>query len=154
MEGSQLMERMLKQGTFVLVADGEKALFLRNVGDLANPNLEVVREIQEENPPTREQGTDRPGRASGPNANSLSAVDDTDWHRIAKERFAVELSERLYRMAHRGDFERLVLVAPPLVLGEMRKKLHKEVTDRIVGEFAKTLTNVPVPAIEAMLKDQ
>lgn len=147
------MTRLLKQDTWVLVADGEKALFLKNVGDLAHPNLEVIRELQEENPPTREQGTDRPGRTNASTANRISAVDDTDWHRIAKERFADELADRLYKMAHRGDFDRLVLVAPPLVLGEMRKKLHKEVADRIVGEFAKTLTNTPVTDIEALLKD-
>jgi protein required for attachment to host cells len=42
-------------------------------------------------------------------------------------------------------------VAPPQVLGEMRKKLHKEVSDRVVGEVAKTLTNHTVPEIEKIL---
>ncbi len=147
------MTGLLKQDTWVLVADGEKALFLKNVGDLANPNLQVIREMHEENPPTREQGSDRPGRFNDGPSVHRSAVDDTDWHRIAKERFADEIAARLYKMAHRGDFDRLVLVAPPLVLGEMRKKLHKEVADKVVGEFAKTLTKMPVVEIEEMLKD-
>jgi protein required for attachment to host cells len=134
-----------------VVADGEKALFLENKGDGLYPNLEVVREIVEENPPTREQGSDRPGRLNdGPSAHR-SAVADTDWHRIAKTRFADEIAEKLYKAAHRGDFQEIVLVAPPLVLGEMRKKLHKEVLDRVVGEFAKTLTNHSVPEIEKSL---
>lgn len=51
----------LKHDTWVLVADGEKALFLRNEGDAEYPNLEVVREMHDDNPPTREQGTDQPG---------------------------------------------------------------------------------------------
>lgn len=146
------MTGILKQGTWVLVADGEKALFLRNAGDLMYPNLEVVGQMQDENPPTREQGTDRPGRTNASTANRISAVEDTDWHRLSKERFAEEIAEKLYAMAHRGDFDRLVLIAPPLVLGEMRKKLHKEVADRIVAEFAKTLTKMPVGEIEEMLK--
>ncbi|MGO4843498.1 host attachment protein, partial [Rhizobiaceae sp. 2RAB30] len=54
----------LKRGTWVLVADGEKALFLKNSGDAVNPNLDVARKMNEENPPTREQGSDRPGRYS------------------------------------------------------------------------------------------
>jgi protein required for attachment to host cells len=140
----------LSHGIWVLVADGEKALFLRNEGDAQYPNLQVVREIREDNPPTREQGTDRPGRLSDP-FGQRSAVEDADWHRIAKERFADEIAERLYRMAHRGDFERILLVAPPRILGAMRKKLHKEVEERIVGEVAKTLTGHAVPEIEKVL---
>jgi protein required for attachment to host cells len=136
---------------WVLIADGEKALFLRNEGDAEYPNLHFFREIQEDNPPTREQGTDRPGRLSDGPGVHRSAVEDADWHRIAKERFADEIAERLYRMVHRGDFEHIVLVAPPPVLGEMRKKLHKEVKACVTGEVAKTLTGHPVPEIEKVL---
>ena len=92
----------LKHDTWVLVADGEKALFLRNDGDALYPDLTVVRKLHDENPPTREQGTDRPGRhIDGPSAHR-SAVEDTDWHRVAKERFADEIAERLYGLAHDG----------------------------------------------------
>ena len=143
--------RRLKHGVWVLVADGEKALFLRNEGDAEYPNLQVMREIHEENPATREQGTDRPGRLNDGPSVHRSAVADTDWHAIAKERFADEIAERLYAMAHRGDFEHIVLVAPPQVLGELRKKLHKEVEARITGEVAKTLTGHTVSDIENVL---
>ena len=54
-------------------------------------------------------------------------------------------------MAHRGDFKEIVLVAPPLVLGELRKKLHQEVSDKVVGEIPKTLTNHAVYDIEKLL---
>lgn len=141
----------LKHGLWVVVADGEKALILKNDGDAEHPNLSVVREMKEQNPPTREQGADRPGRYNDGPSVHRSAVEDADWHRIGKERFAEEIAGLLYRMAHRGDFDRLVLVAPPLVLGEMRKKLHKEVETRIEGEVAKTLTNHPIDEIEKIL---
>jgi protein required for attachment to host cells len=142
----------LAHDIWVLVADGEKALFLRNEGDAEYPNLQVVRQMREENPPTREQGTDRPGRyKDGPNEHN-SGMEQTDWHRIAKERFADEIAERLYKMAHRGEFERIVLVAPPTVLGEMRQKLHKEVVQRVSAEIPKTLTGHPLDEIEKILK--
>ncbi|HTV68516.1 MAG TPA: host attachment family protein [Rhizobiaceae bacterium] len=142
----------LKHGQFIVVADGEKALFLKNDGDGLHPNLTVVREMYDENPPTREQGTDRPGRLNdGAGGVHRSAVADTDWHRVGKERFADDVAERLYKMAHRGDFDQLVIVAPPLVLGEMRKKFHKVVEDKVVAEIPKTLTNHSVDAIEKML---
>ena len=56
-------------------------------------------------------------------------------------------------MAHKNRFEKLVLVAPPRVLGELRQELHKEVQDRIVGEVPKTLTNHPIDRIETLLAD-
>ena len=146
------MDRIaLKTGLWLMVADGEKALFLKNEGDTAYPNFQVVREIEQDNPPTREQGTDRPGRLSdGPSAHR-SAVADTDWHKVGKVRFADQIAEQLYKMAHRGDFKEIVLIAPPLVLGELRKKLHQEVSNRIVGEIPKTLTNHAVFDIEKLL---
>ena len=146
------MDRIaLKTGLWLMVADGEKALFLKNEGDTAYPNFQVVREIEQDNPPTREQGTDRPGRLSdGPSAHR-SAVADTDWHKVGKVRFADQIAGRLYEMAHRGDFKEIVLIAPPLVLGELRKKLHQEVSNRIVGEIPKTLTNHAVFDIEKLL---
>ena len=145
------MAAKLKHGIWVVVADGEKALFLENKGDGLYPDFEVVRELSEENPPTREQGSDRPGRFNDGPSPHRSAVADTDWHRQAKERFAVEIAEKLYEAAHRGDFNQIILIAPPVVLGEMRKNLHKEVEAMVVAEYPKTLTNHPVPEIEKML---
>lgn len=142
---------ILKHDGWVVVADGEKALFLYNEGDGLHPNLKVFRELEHENPPSREQGTDKPGRYAEAGTARRSAVETTDWHRIEKERFAKEISERLYKYAHAKRFKSLVLVAPPVVLGDLRKELHQEVTDRIVAEIAKDLTGHPVDKIESLL---
>ena len=143
---------VLRRGLWVVVADGEKALFLKNEGDAKFPDFKVATEMAQENPATREQGAERPGRHSdGPSPHN-SAYAETDWHRLSKERFADEIAERLYKLAHRGEFEEIVLVAPPRVLGEMRKKLHKEVAEKVKAEVAKTLTNQPVWDIEQVLK--
>lgn len=141
----------LKHGAWVVVADGEKALFLENKGDAKFPDLDVIRRMEDENPPNRDQASDKPGRFNDGPSPHRSAVEETDFHRIAKERFAGEIAERLYKAAHRGDFDAVVLVAPPLVLGQMRKSMHKEVVARIEAEVPKTLTNLPVHEIEAHL---
>jgi protein required for attachment to host cells len=142
----------LEHDIWVVVADGEKALFLRNEGDAKFPNLEVFREVKEQNPATHDQGTDRPGRFNDGPSIHRSALEETDWHRVEKERFAKDIAERLYKSAHRGDFKRLVIVAPPLVMGEMRKELHKEVEDRVVGQVTKTLTGHTIDDIEQLLQ--
>ncbi|WP_306050905.1 host attachment family protein [Oceaniradius stylonematis] len=146
----------LKHDGWLVVADGEKALFLRNEGDEKFPNLAVFREQQQENPANRDQGADAPGRFNdgGPGTGSAphrSAVAETDWHRLQKDRFAAELADILYKQAHKGRFEELVLVAAPGVLGQMRKELHQEVAGRIVGEVDKDLTNHPVGEIEKLV---
>jgi protein required for attachment to host cells len=151
MEGNPMENLILKHGLWVVVADGEKALFLKNEGDAKFPDFQVVQEMEQENRATREQGVERPGRYSdGPSAHK-SAFQETDWHRLNKERFADDIAERLYKQAHAGAYDRLVIVAPPQVLGEMRRKLHKEVVGKLVAEIPKTLTNQPVWDIEKML---
>ncbi|VVT24036.1 host attachment family protein [Rhizobium sp. EC-SD404] len=141
----------LKHDGWVVVADGEKALFLRNEGDGEHPNLQVFREIAQDNPPTREQGTDRPGRVHESAGTGRSSVEPTDWQQLGKERFAKEIAERLYKYAHANRFDKLVLVAPPKILGEMREAMHQEVLDRIVSEIPKTLTNHSIDKIENLL---
>ncbi|EAQ04545.1 hypothetical protein OB2597_04665 [Pseudooceanicola batsensis HTCC2597] len=137
---------------WVLIADGEKALFLKNITDEENPNLEVVRKEEQDNPKDIDQSANRPGRKQDGGVQQVSAMDDTDWHELAKERFADDLADLLYKQAHKHKFEKIVLVAPPKVLGELRKKMHKEVESRVINEVPKTLTNHPINEIEDQLR--
>ncbi|MAU54127.1 MAG: Host attachment protein [Roseovarius sp.] len=141
----------LTKGTWVLVADGKKALFLENVTDAQNPNLVVRRVEEQDNPPNREQQSDRPGRMPDPGPGQRSGLAEADWHRLEEARFAADAAEILYRLAHRGRFDRLVLVAPPRTLGELRAHLHKEVAARVVAEIGKDLTNHPGDKLEQVL---
>ncbi len=142
----------LTNGTWVLVADGEKALFLRNITDGEDPNLEVIRKEQQDNPKDIDQSANRPGRVGQSTSPAKSAYDDTDWHELAKDRFAADLADMLYERAHKGRFDRIVLVASPHVLGALRGKLHLEVSDKVIGEISKTLTNHPIDEIEKIVK--
>ena len=143
----------IANGAWVLVADGERALFTRNITDADNPHLVVIRVEEQDNPPTRNQSVSAPGRRSdGPGAGR-SAMEETDWHQLAKDRFAADLADMLYMRAHRGRFDQLVIVAPPRTLGELRDKLHSEVRARVVGEIPKDLTNHPLGKIEKIVSD-
>lgn len=142
----------LPHDVWMVVADGEKALFLRNEGDQKYPNLKVFREEMEDNPPNREQAASNRGRFNDGPSVHRSAVEDTDWHQLGKERFARDISEILYRQAHKHRFEQLILVAPPSTLGDMRKQLHQEVADKVIGEVPKTLTNHPIDEIERIVQ--
>lgn len=141
----------LKHDGWIIVADGEKALFLRNEGDEKYPNLEVFREKSQENPPSREQGTDRPGRFPDASAHHKSGVQETDWHRQNQERFAAKIAERLYKFAYEGAFRELIVVAPPRILAALRQEFHNEVSGRVIAEIDKDLTNHPVHEIERIV---
>lgn len=145
-------DMIIQRGDIVVVADGQKALFLVNAGDTANLELQVLREMEQDNPPTRDQGTARPGRLNDASfLGHRSAVEETDWHRVAKERFAREIADRIHAMVQAGKCERLIIAAAPRILGELRKAYHRDVENCIVAEIDKDLTKHPVDEIEKLL---
>lgn len=146
-----MIDVRIPAGALVFIADGRKARLLRNKGSVRHVKLITERELEQDNPPTRQQGTDRPGRYMGADGASRSAVEQTDWHRLAKERFAAQAADMLYRMAHAHAFEHLVVVAPPKALGDLRAAFHPEVATRIVAEVAKDLTSYPVQELAKLL---
>ena len=142
-----VMPPIIPHNSLILVGDGQKALFLRNRGTAQRINLVVERILEQKNPATREQGTDRPGRSLASVGVARSAMEEADWHHIAKERFADEIAEALYRYAHANLFEKLVIIAPPKILGKLRKAFHPEVIVCIAAEIPKELTSHPVSEI-------
>lgn len=134
----------------ILIADGGKALFLRNEGDAKVPNFVVERKKEQDNPPDREQSANRPGRMFVGSGHK-SKVDDTDWHELAKDRFADDLAQILYDRAHKGDFDHLIIAADPSTLGTLRDGLHQEVSDKLIAEIDKNLTNHDMADIERLV---
>lgn len=141
----------LPHNTVVLVADGRKMLLLRNEGDGDYPNLVVERAEEHADPSTTDQGTDRPGRTQSSVGPGRNSYEQADWHQIEEDRFAAEAADVLKRRALANDYEKLVVVAPPRALGELRKHYHKEVEDRLIGEVDKDLTGHSLPEIEEAL---
>jgi protein required for attachment to host cells len=137
---------------FVFVGDGHKALFLRNAGDEKYPNFKAERVFVDENPPTHEQGTDRPGRAfKRAGTNLRSGVEETDWHELEKHRFAQRVAAAMERLVHEQEVKALVVVAPPRTLADLRGAFHPDVKGRIIAEIDKDLTKHPVHEIERHL---
>jgi protein required for attachment to host cells len=143
----------MKHGTWVVVADGRKVLFLHNRGDEAILDLRVMDWRAQDNPPTGEQGVQRPGRAFQQGGSGRSAMGQTDWHQIAEDKFAAEVAGDINEAARTKAFEHLIVVAPPKVLAELRTHLGNEARDCVVAEIAKDLTNHPVEQIQKILAD-
>lgn len=141
----------LPQGAWVIVADGEKALVFINDGDDQDMNLVLRRKETQDNPQAKDWSTDRAGRLNdGPGAQR-SAVEETDWHELEKERFATHLAEQLYQDAHAGRVDHFVILASRVVLAGLREEMHNEVVDKVLLEVPKVLTNHPLDEIETIV---
>ncbi len=139
--------------SFVLVADGRKSLFFRNEGDAEFPNLSVERKEIHENPDHHEQASDTAGMAMNVVGGHGGTMTEVDFHQLEEDRFAADTAAMLNERALRGDYESLVIVAPPKTLGELRKHFHKEVEKRLIAELPKDLVKHPVADIERILKE-
>ena len=143
----------LPHDTLILVADGRKALFLRNHGDGQQIDLRIASHREREDRKDSDIKTDAAGRSSRP--AGVGGFQDTmaepDFHQQEEDRFARNLSEKVNAMALAGEFDHLVVVAPARTMGELRPLWHKEVSARIIGEHVKEMTDRPIPDIEALL---
>jgi protein required for attachment to host cells len=131
--------------TWILIADGARARVLEQQKDYAA--LEPAFEGEEFTGTTaqsRQIASDRPGRSFDSGGEGRHAMEPpTDPQRHAKFEFARELAEHLEKAANERRFERLVLVAAPQALGDLRDLLPKAVRARVIAEIDKDLTKVP-----------
>jgi len=142
----------IPHNAYVFVGDGRKALVLRNEGDAQYLDLKTERVFADKNPPTREQGTDRPGREHSSLGAGRSSVSQTDWHDLEEHRFAHEVAATLEKIVRERKVEHLIVVAPPRTLADLRKAFHDDVKKKIVAELDKDLTKHPVYDIEKHLQ--
>lgn len=134
----------------ILVTDGRKRLVFRNEGQADALSLVVVSAAEDANPRTREQVTDSAGRFSSTRTGG-GALPAADAHEIEEQRFAADTADELRRGVLTGEYARLVVMAPPKTLGQLRKNYHPEVEKRMLREIRKDVTGHPVGEIEKML---
>jgi protein required for attachment to host cells len=74
-------------------------------------------------------------------------------HRLALAVLAGGLPalDRINKVALSGAFNQLVIVAPPKILGDLRRKFTKETETKIIAEVPKDLTHHTIPEIERLL---
>ena len=143
----------LPTNALILVADGRKALFLRNQGDEQRIDLRTASHRERDDRKDSDIKTDASGQSPAPAGTGLpgGTMGEPDFHQQEEDRFARDLAEKINAMALAGQFDALVVVAPARTMGELRPLWHKEVSARILGEHVKEMTDRPIPDIEALL---
>ncbi len=138
---------------WIVVTDGEKCRFLTSEKRNQDP-VAAMPDLIVPNPPTREQGTERPGRAFESVGSRRSALEPpVDWHQQAKRDFAREISNILQQKTRDNAFDELIVVATPEMLGNLRPVFASETKERIVGEVNKDYTQLTPREIKQQLSE-
>jgi protein required for attachment to host cells len=141
----------IREGEWVVVCDGAKALVLQNVGDAKFPNLKTLEVFEQKDLATREQGTDRPGRTNASVGVIRSSVGQTDWHDQSEQQFLAGLAHHLDAVIAAGKAKSLVVIAPPRALGMRRPAYSHALKAALRAELDKDFVKLPVHEIEKHL---
>jgi protein required for attachment to host cells len=144
----------IRNGEWVVVCDGAKALVLENVGDNQFPNLKTLEVFEERHAATHEIGADNPGRVHESVAAGRAAVGQTDWHDRGEEAFLARLAKHLGSEVGAGKAKSMIVVAPPRALGMLRPAYSQALKQAIRAEVDKDLVKLPVHEIEKHLKQK
>ena len=125
----------------VALANGEKFVLMRNVGQPLEPKLQRIGELDLEL-----TNFSAGARHQDPTERNGSTQLDELAHGAA-------IADWLNDKALKGDLDHVVVAADPKTLGQIRQRRHKELESRIVGEVAKDLINSPLETIEQALAD-
>lgn len=141
--------------TWILVCDGARGRIFANYGPGTGLTVVTAAEHPESHGHTRDLGADRPGRSfdSSGSGGRHAMEPPVDWHQFEKTKFAKEMAAVIDKAAVAAQFDWLVVVAPPHVLGDLRKTLHSRSKAFLKGELDKDLTHLDGDALAAHLTD-
>lgn len=141
---------LVPHGAYILALDGGHMRLFRNQGSNHAIRLETVKERKLHNPRTHVIDDDQPGRSFQSVGGARSAYPAADTHQRREDEFCeAALGETL---AETGDAPALILIAPPRVMGVVRKQMERERRLPPTQEIVKDLTKVEPKALEEWLR--
>ena len=129
---------------WVLIADGEHARVVTPTRMEGQFTTVVSFDSPTAHLRSSDLGSDRPGRvfeSSGVTRHAVVAR--TDPHEKAKHAFLLEVAKLVDTHEQSGDFDRLVLAAPPHALHDLREALGQAATAKVTGSLHKDLVKTP-----------
>lgn len=127
--------------TYIIVADASRARAI--ISDRYFKYLQETESLVHGEGRLREQSlsSDLAGRAFDTEGSVRHAMDSANSHkRHEREVFAHDIAMHIDTARKNNQFTRLVLIAAPAMLGELRHALNNECRKLIVEEIAKNLT--------------
>lgn len=144
------MKRKIEPLTWILTADGQHArtwewknsdISLALVADLIS-SADSVSSF------SRDLKSDKPGRSFASTGTRRSAMEPAhDPHELEKTKFAAKLADALDAAFKQGRFRRLIVIAPPRMLGDLRGHFSKQLSEAVIGEVDKDLMKSDASAL-------
>ena len=145
---------MPKPTIWLLVADAARARLFQVEQPQLTLSAALGRELIGSNLPSREIGSDRPGRTFDSAGEGRHAKEPpTDPARHAQQTFAREVVQLLDEKRLKGAFDRLIVVAPPQFLGDLRAAMTVQLRAAVVAEIGKDLSKLALPELQDHLRD-
>ena len=147
---------MHRAGSWLLLADAARARVVRfpkHAGGPEHAPLETVFERNAEHRPLRDIMADAPGRSFASTGAHRSAMEYHSDPVLEETRnFAIALLNDLEARLDAGEFERLVICAPPRMLGLLREVMPRRLAAVVHSEVAKDYTRLPVLDLRALME--
>jgi protein required for attachment to host cells len=158
MTGQQEEEATLPQSaptTWILIADAGHAKVLQTIG-VGNKLLPVTGfEFSQDIPAGKDITRERAARTHESMGQRRHAIEPkSDPRQAMKRAFAQEIAQRLDAAAAADAFDRLVVAAPPHLLGDLRQRFSAQVKKRIVAEIAQDLVKLPTAELRRHLASE
>lgn len=134
--------------TWIVLADGAHARFVEHRG----PNSRLIEHtglaLSREPVRAGDINSDRPGRAFATSGRGRSAMEPpTDPVAKLEADFMRQVAKSLGEALAANKFDRLIVVAAPQALGDLRKALPAAVAAKVTAELPKDLVHEPVNAL-------
>ena len=124
--------------TIIAVVDGENFQAYRNTANAPTISLTELPQLESED---RNSNSGRSSSSGNPAEKQME-----------EDAFTKGVSEKLNRMVLDGRVEKLIIIAAPRSLGEMRRNYHSKLQEVLIGEIDKVLTNASISELEEALK--
>lgn len=127
---------------------------IRNPGQMFSPkSVTIARKIPRIWALTASAHTARIFKRDGERLETIAGMQSApgDFHDNDGKGFASEIASWLDNALRNDSYDRLVLIAAPGMLGNLRHAIGRNVLDRIVAEVDKDLTKMPEHELQAEL---
>lgn len=144
------MPRRIHPLTWILTADGHHARVWEWKSREQPLTLvpDFVRQVENASKFSRDMKSDRPGRSFASTGMGRSSIEPkSDPHTHEKDEFARTLASDLHEALQAHRFRKLVVIAPPHMLGSLRQNFSTQLTQVIAGQSDKDYMNADVEAL-------
>lgn len=140
-----------KQRSLIVVADRETARFFRH----AHPGATLEAAGGIDHPSPGDRSSDRPGRAfEAANKGRHAMEPPTTYKEAERQQMAADVATAVHAAIDAFEVDRVVLVAEPHILGELRHALRKSAHERVVLELDTHLTQADPNEIARRLTEE